>query len=199
MTRRCLGIACAVLGLLGAPAAGSASERPPGAPVVPVIHEEMGRSIGELMDQLQDLGAQLRERFASRDLSHERPLISIMLSHRAELGLSSVQVEALERLRVEFEKEAIRVEADVRIAETDLRLLLAADPVDLSRVEAKIREIEKRRADLRVARIRTIEQGRSQLTPDQREKLRVLLAGARPAGSGATPAPAPPPGAPGRL
>jgi hypothetical protein len=188
-----------VLGLLAAPAVVSAGERSSGAPIAPIVHEEMGRSIGELMDQLQDLGTQLRERFAGRDLPAERPLISIMLSHRAELGLSAAQVEALERLRAEFQKEAIRVEADVRIAETDLRLLLAADPVDLSRVEAKIREIEKRRADLRVARIRAIEQARSQLTPDQRDKLRVLLAGGRPAGSGTTPAPAPAPGAPSRL
>jgi Spy/CpxP family protein refolding chaperone len=199
MTRRYVGIGCTVLGLLAAPAVVSAGERSSGAPIVPIVHEEMGRSIGELMDQLQDLGTQLRERFAGRDLPAERPLISIMLSHRAELGLSAAQVEALERLRAEFQKEAIRVEADVRIAETDLRLLLAADPVDLSRVEAKIREIEKRRADLRVARIRAIEQARSQLTPDQRDKLRVLLAGGRPAGSGTTPAPAPAPGAPSRL
>jgi hypothetical protein len=179
---RSLGIACAVLGLLGAPAV-AAGERPPGGPAVPVIHEETGRSARDLIDQLEELGIRLRERFASRDLPHERPLISIVLSHRVELGLSPGQVETLERLRAEFQKEAIRVEADVRVAETDLRLLLAADPVDLSRVEGKIREIEKRRADLRVARIRTIEQGRGQLTPEQRQRLRRLLAGDRPAES----------------
>jgi hypothetical protein len=188
--RRSLEIACAVLGLLGAPVV-SASERPPAGSAVPVIHEETGRSVRDLIDQLEELGIRLRERFASRDLPHERPLISIMLSHRAELGLSSGQVEALERLRAEFQKEAIRVEADVRVAETDLRLLLAADPVDLARVEGKIREIEKRRADLRVARIRTIEQGRAQLTPEQRQRLRTLLVGDRPVESEPVPSPSP--------
>jgi Spy/CpxP family protein refolding chaperone len=55
----------------------------------------------------------------------------------------------------------------------------AADPNksrDLTRIEAKVREIEKLRADGRVARIRSLEQSRQVLTPEQREKLRALLA-----------------------
>jgi hypothetical protein len=185
MARRHVEIAGATLGLLGSVAAATAGE-PPRRPPVPIVHEEMTRSFGDLMDQLQDLGLQLREHFGPRELSRERPLISIILSHRAELDLSAAQVEALERLRTEYQKEAIRAEADVRIAETDLRALLAADPVDVARVEARIREIEKRRADLRIARVRVIEQGRARLTTAQREKLRTLLAGGVPAG------PAPP-------
>jgi Spy/CpxP family protein refolding chaperone len=57
----------------------------------------------------------------------------------------------------------------------DLRDLLNAHPVDMSKVEAKVREVEGLRADLRVARIRTVEKGKEQLTSDQREKLEALL------------------------
>ena len=71
-------------------------------------------------------------------------------------------------------------DADLRVAEMDLETLRRADPVDLARVEAKVREIERARADLRVARIRTIEQGKAQLTAEQREKLRMLAAEPRP-------------------
>ena len=55
----------------------------------------------------------------------------------------------------------------------ELAALLRAD---LAQVEAKLREIERLRLDLRLARIRTIEQGKAQLTPEQRAKLRSLLA-----------------------
>jgi Spy/CpxP family protein refolding chaperone len=185
MARRHRAIAGAALGLLASVAAATAGERPPRRPPTPVVHDEMTRSFGDLMDQLQDLGFQLREHFGPRELSRERPLISIILSHRAELGLSAAQVGALERLRTEYQKEAIRA------AETDLRALLAADPVDVARVEARIREIEKRRADLRVARVRAIEQGRAQLTADQREKLRTLLAGGVPVAPASPPSPGP--------
>jgi len=45
----------------------------------------------------------------------------------------------------------------------------------MSKVEAKVREVERLRADLRFARIRTAEKGKEQLTSDQREKLQALL------------------------
>jgi Spy/CpxP family protein refolding chaperone len=48
-------------------------------------------------------------------------------------------------------------------------------PRDLARIEAKVREIEKLRADGRMAKIRSLEQGRQVLTSEQREKLRGLL------------------------
>ena len=95
--------------------------------------------------------------------------------NREKLGLSTEQVRNLERLRNSFEKESIRKEADIRVAKMDLRDLLNAQPVDMSKVEAKVREVERLRADLRFARIRTVEKGKAQLTSDQREKLEALL------------------------
>jgi Spy/CpxP family protein refolding chaperone len=53
--------------------------------------------------------------------------------------------------------------------------LLDAQPVDMPKVEAKVREIERLRADIRLARIRAIEKGKEQLTADQRKKLQDLL------------------------
>lgn len=107
----------------------------------------------------------------------ERPLITIALHHRAEIGLSPEQVTQLEALRDAFAREAIRRDADIRIGELDVQGLLAAEPMDLAKVEAKIREVAQMRADLRVARLKTIEQGRAVLTPDQKTRLQELLGG----------------------
>ena len=175
-TRR-ITIASALI-LLASAAGAVAGDRLAGGAVVPVMHEEMTRSLGELVEQFQGLSSQVREHFTVPDVP--RPLISIMLSHRDELGLSAAQAQSLERLRTDFQKEAIRAEADLRVAEMDLRQLLAAEPVDMSAVEGKIRTVEKRRADLRLARVRTIERGRAVLSADQREKLRALLAQEQP-------------------
>jgi Spy/CpxP family protein refolding chaperone len=104
------------------------------------------------------------------------------LWHREDLGLTPTQVEGLERLRLDFQRQAIKQVADQRVAELDLATLLRPDPtdptkaVDLSRVEATVHEIERLRADLEISRIRTIEQGKALLTPDQRAKLAALLA-----------------------
>jgi Spy/CpxP family protein refolding chaperone len=142
----------------------------------PATREELGRAFDELAEQLRGLEEQWRAYFHPNEPRSERPLISIMLGHRQELGLTPAQVQELERLRADFQREAIKRDADLRVAEMDLQALLKADPVDLTTVEGKIREIERLRADLRIARIRAIEQGRAQLTPGQRAKLADLLA-----------------------
>ena len=138
-------------------------------------HEEVGRSLDELLGQLRDLGSRWREHFTPAPRG-ERPLITLMLHHKDELGLSPDQVQNLQRLRGDFQREAIRRDADLRIAQMDLATLLERDPVDLGQVEVKVREIEQLRTDLRLARIRAIEQGKAQLTAEQRAKLRTLLA-----------------------
>jgi Spy/CpxP family protein refolding chaperone len=143
---------------------------------LPVAHEEMGRTFDDLMAQLEGLAERWRGHFAGADGWSERPLVSFMLSHREELGLSAAQTQELERLRAGFQREAIKRDADLRIAEMDLSGLLGADPVDMGKVEGKVREIERGRADLRLARIRAIEQGKALLSRDQRAKLETLLA-----------------------
>src|SRR5262245_53439082 len=193
---RAVAIAAASLSLVAPAIAGD------GPPVLPAFHDELRRGLDDLAGHMHGLGAQWRDHFgmgpfaAAPDAGGERPLISIALAHRAELGLSAKQVEALERLRADFQREAIRRDADLRVAEMDVAALRRAESVDLAQVEARVREAERLRADLRVARIRAIEQGKAQLTADQRDKLRALAAepwpGARPrAGSPPPPAPTP--------
>ena len=154
---------------LAAPRAASEPATP-----IPAAHEEVGRTLDDLVGQLHDLGGRWREHLAPSPRG-ERPLISLMLRHKDELGLSPDQIQSLERLRTDFQREAIRRNADLRSAETDLAAFLEKDPVDIGQVEVKVKEIEQLRADLRLARIRAIEQGKSQLSPEQRGKLRSLL------------------------
>lgn len=167
---RCLTVAAASLGLTASAIAG---ERPV---VVPVFHDEVRRGLDELVGHLHGLGGQWRDLLAAVEPGGERPLISIALAHRAELGLSAGQVASLERLRNDYQREAVRRDADLRIAEMDLASLRGIEPLDLTQVEARVREAERLRADMRMARIRTIEQGKALLTPDQRETLRGLMA-----------------------
>lgn len=105
----------------------------------------------------------------------DRPLISIMLQLRQQLGLSAEQVSKLTALRSEFEKEAIRGGAEIRVIEVDLDDLLEQEKLDLSKVEAAIRKEETLRGNLRMSRIKTIEAGKALLTGEQREKLKKTL------------------------
>ncbi len=159
----------------------------------PTFHEEAGRLLDQVTEQIRNLGAQIGQRMhpdqwgqRGRDgmmgpgSPAERPLITLMLEHRTDLGLTGEQVSRLEALRADFTRAAIRRDAEIRIAELDLATLLEQDPVDLARVEAKVREAAQLRADLRVARLRTLEQGKAVLTTEQKTRLRALLGDSAP-------------------
>jgi Spy/CpxP family protein refolding chaperone len=114
-------------------------------------------------------------------MAHRVSLSGLALRHQKELALTPAQVASLRQLGTDAQRDAIKRHADQRLAEVDLRTLMAPDPADpnkprdLARIEAKVREIEKLRADGRMARIRSLEQSRQVLTAEQREKLRGLL------------------------
>jgi hypothetical protein len=68
-------------------------------------------------------------------------------------------------------KAHIKQRADVRVAELELQQLLEADPVEMGKVEAKVKEVEGLRTALRLNWIKADEQAKSLLTPEQRQKL----------------------------
>src|SRR5574337_370625 len=105
---------------------------------------------------------------------HKGPLISLMLMWKDQLGLSADQERALRELRGNFEKESIKRTADIDVAELEMKGLLEADKIDIAKVEVLAKKIAMLRADLRVARIKTIEAGKAVLTQEQREKFKRL-------------------------
>ena len=143
----------------------------------PVMDQQFAQGLDDFGRELREWFGRWGEYFGSGTMkSEERPLIAFILRNREKLDLSAAQVRNLEQLRNDFQKESIRKDADLRVAEMDLNGLLGADKVDMAKVEAKVREIERLRTDLRIARIRTIQKGKEQLTADQRKKLQELLA-----------------------
>jgi hypothetical protein len=145
----------------------------------PAFHEQLVQGWEDLGREFRELFGRWREHFSIAPATEDRPLLSLMLRHRDKLGLTGDQVRHLERLRSDFEKESIRKEADLRVAEMDLKALRETESVDLAKAEAKVREIERLRGDLRLARIRTVQRGKEQLTAEQRKKFQDLLSEAQ--------------------
>jgi Spy/CpxP family protein refolding chaperone len=142
----------------------------------PALREEGSQSLEELGRDFREWLSGWWRHFGGTTSQEQQPVISLMLRNRDKLGLSDDQVKKLEQLRSDFEKETVRNDADVRVAEIDLNNLLQAANVDLTKVEAKIRDIERLRADLRIARVRAVEKGKALLTAEQRKKLQEVLA-----------------------
>lgn len=105
------------------------------------------------------------------DSANVRPWITVMLDHREELGLSAEQIGRLFTLRDGFAKAARTKSEALEKVEGDLDQLEGPGPVDLRAVEAKLKEAEAIRTDLRLSRFKVIEEGKGVLTPEQRKKL----------------------------
>lgn len=100
-----------------------------------------------------------------------RPLVSIALRNHEELKLTDDQVKRLKDIRDAFSKKAVKERADMKARGIDLKRALDADKVDLADVEKKIREISSMRVDLRIARLKAIQEGKAVLSDDQQKQL----------------------------
>ncbi|MDH3444505.1 MAG: periplasmic heavy metal sensor [Deltaproteobacteria bacterium] len=141
----------------------------------PSLRDDKTEGVEELGKDLRSWLGRWWEYFGGTTSPEQKPVISMMLRNREKLGLSGDQVTKLEQLRGDFEKESIRNDADIRVAEIDLTNLLQAQNGDLAKIEAKIREIERLRADLRIARVRTVEKAKALLTTEQKRKMQDLI------------------------
>jgi Spy/CpxP family protein refolding chaperone len=165
---------------LAAPAAAAdRSDKPP-------YHDEMYKLWDQLGREFEDFGNKFREHFGGKFPfaregqsrgERERPIISDMLKHREELKLSPEQVQKLEDVRNEFERNARNKDDELRRAERELDDLQKSDSVDLKQAESKVRQVERLRADQRLARLRAVEQGKSILSQEQRDRLRDMQSG----------------------
>jgi Spy/CpxP family protein refolding chaperone len=110
-----------------------------------------------------------------RSRGHHRPaFVGMLLRNQQQLGLTAQQVDSLRKLGMDSRRAEIRRRADRQVAQVDLMSLRFSDPVDMGKVEAKVREIEKLKGDGIIARFRTADAAKAQLTPEQKEKLKAM-------------------------
>ncbi len=89
-----------------------------------------------------------------------------------DLDLSDAQKEAIRDIKSREAKDTIRKRADIQIARIELKDILQKDAVDMRAAEAKLKQLEALRTDLRLSCIKTFEEIKAKLTPEQKKKLR---------------------------
>jgi Spy/CpxP family protein refolding chaperone len=84
-----------------------------------------------------------------------------------QLELSDEQQTQVRPLLLDYAKEAIRTRADIAMTRLEIRQLLQADQPDLSNVKDMLQNSASKEAQLRFARITTLQDIRKLLTPEQ--------------------------------
>ena len=89
-----------------------------------------------------------------------------------ELELTDKQVQDLQSIKMEFMKGKFRAEADLKIAQMELKGLMQDDNASLKDIETKMNAVAKLRTDMKLSHIKAIRQAKALLTPEQKEKLK---------------------------
>lgn len=106
------------------------------------------------------------------------------------LDLTPDQKKKSHELFSEYKKRMIKSSADIKVAEVELKDLLASEPVNLDKVKTKINDIGAKKSELRFFRVKSLEDFKKILTPEQRNRLKDMMAmGPGGASSEETPAP----------
>lgn len=95
-----------------------------------------------------------------------------LLREQKDLNLSDEQVGKLKAMAIEYAKNRIRGEAEVKLAEVDVRALVFDEKAEMASIEAAMHKSEAAQTALRVERVKAIRAAVAVLTPEQREKWR---------------------------
>jgi len=97
-------------------------------------------------------------------------LMRHLLKHEKEIGLTAEQVTKLKDMQLNLDKTRIKAEADIQVAERELKALTDDEKSDLKAIEAKLKQSEDMQIALRMTSIKTRREVLALLTPEQRAK-----------------------------
>lgn len=92
------------------------------------------------------------------------------------MNLTPDQKSRAKAIHSDYKKKQIRAMADAKVAHIELHELLAADPVNMDKVRAKVNELTQKKAEMMLTGIRSLEDFKKLLNPEQRKQLSDTLA-----------------------
>ncbi len=93
-----------------------------------------------------------------------------LLKHQKEIGLTEEQVKKLKAIELDFDRGRIKSDAEIQVAERELRALAEDEKADLSAIEAKVKQSEMLEVGLRMLAFKARHDALAVLTPEHRAK-----------------------------
>jgi periplasmic protein CpxP/Spy len=97
-------------------------------------------------------------------------LIRHLLKHGQDIGLTAEQVAKLKDMQLNLDRVRIKTEADIQVAERELKAMIEEEKLDLGAIEAKLKQSGDLQVGLRMTSIKARRDVYALLTPEQRAK-----------------------------
>ena len=100
--------------------------------------------------------------------------LHLLLRHQKDLGLLQEQRAKIKAIATDYTKTRIREEADLKLAEVDVRTLVHNEKADLAAIETAMKKSESTRTALRLDGVKALRAAAAVLTSEQVEKWRAI-------------------------
>jgi len=100
--------------------------------------------------------------------------IDHILKFKDGMAITDDQAAKLQTIKTDFEKTKIRMKADMQLTSVDLHDLLRDDKGALNEVEAKLKSLYEKRADLYLASVKSTRDAKAVLTDEQRARMKTV-------------------------
>ena len=100
--------------------------------------------------------------------------IEHILKFKEGMALTEDQVTKLQTIKTDFEKNKIKMKADMQLTSLDLHELLRNDQGDLGAVESKLKSLYEIRAGLYLASVKAGRDAKAVLTDEQRSRMKAV-------------------------
>ena len=97
-----------------------------------------------------------------------------LLRHKKDLGMSEEQRAKIKAIATDYAKTRIREEADLKLAEVDVRTLVHDEKAELPAIETAMKKSESAHTALRLDGVKALRAASAVLTPEQHEKWRAI-------------------------
>ncbi len=100
--------------------------------------------------------------------------IDHILKFKDGMAITDDQVAKLQSIKTNFEKTKIKMKADIQLTSVDLHDLLRDDKGSLSEVEAQLKNLYAKRADMYLASVKSTRDAKAVLTDEQRARMKAV-------------------------
>jgi periplasmic protein CpxP/Spy len=102
-------------------------------------------------------------------------MMGMCLENADKIGLSEDQVAKITPLHREMKKKQVRYNADIKIAEMDLREIMEVKDFDLEKANAAVKKIEDIKSAYHMEMLKRMKEVRSALTEEQFKKMKTMM------------------------
>ncbi len=97
-----------------------------------------------------------------------------ILKFKDGMAITEDQVSRLQTIKTDFEKTKIKMKAEIQLTSVDLHNLLRDDKGSLNEVEATLKQLYDKRADMYLASVKATRDAKAVLTDEQRSRMKAV-------------------------